>query len=348
MTDSPPKTGWQTVADKKIWQLFLERNPQLEANFTQSFNWGVFYERLDRRVFRRGYFQKGRLIAGYTAVLETGKWWSCLNIAGGPLLDWTNKKLILSFKADILAIARKQKCCFIRLRPAVADSPQMRKILKTLDLRPSPMGLSVEFAGLLDLTLSDEQLLANMNQSLRRKIRKAQKDRQIEIRVSKAKSDAQLFAKLHLEHAQRQQYVPFSISRLTTQFEVFSQDDQALLYIAQRDNQILAANMIFFYSQEASYHFGISTSLGQKYSSAPLLHLAAIKEAKKRGLKIYNFWGIVKPDEVNHRYFGLSQFKRSFGIIEHHYVPAHDLVCRRGLYVLTHLFESWQRKKRRL
>ena len=339
---------WQTVTDRQVWETFLQANAQFEANFTQNFNWGVFYDRLNQVVYRRGYGVNGHFQAGYTAVLEQGKFYSFLTIVGGPLLDWTHRQLVRSFKNDVVQLAQQHNCVFVRFRPAVADQEAVRHALKKIQARPSPMALSVEFAGLLDLTLSDEELFANMSQSLRRKIRKAQQDTNITIEVSRDKKDAQQFAQIHFDHSVRQKYVPFSKERLVCQFETFVQDDQALLYIAKREEQILAANMIFFYGKEASYHFGVSTTLGQKYPSAPLLHLEAIAEAKRRQLKIYNFWGIVDLDQTHHRYFGVSQFKRSFGVIEHHYVPAHDLICRPALYRLIWLFETYRRKKRRL
>ena len=340
---------WQTIDSLQKWESFLAANPKFEANFTQSFNWGRFHERLQHKVFRRGLIDKnGKLIAGYTAVLEVGKFYRFLTIVGGPLLDWQDSEIVRSFKLDLQNIGRQHSCFFIRIRPQAQDSPLIRSTLKKIGLRRSPASLSVEFAGLLDLTLSDQQLMSNMSQSLRRKIRKAQKDEKIQVRTSGAKKDARLFAELHQQHAQLQKYAPFSEKKLVCQFETFASDKQALLYIASKGGEVLATNMIFFYGKEASYHYGISTPLGQKYSSAPLLHLAAIAEAKKRNLKIYNFWGIVTPDQTKHRYFGLSQFKRSFGIKEHYYTPAHDLVLKPFAYILIWIFETLRRKYRRL
>ena len=340
---------WQTITASRQWEGFLVANPQFEANFLQSFNWGLFHERLQNKVFRRGLVQKdSELIAGYTAVLEVGKYYSFLTLAGGPLLDWQDLKLVESFKRDIAALGRQHNCAFVRIRPQIQDGSEVRSVFKKTGFCLSPAALSVEFAGIIDLTLSDRHLMSNMSQSLRRKIRKARKDEAIKIRISKSKRDALLFAELHQEHARIQKYAPFAKKSLVCQFETFAQDDQALLYIASRKGKILAANMIFFYGKEASYHYGISTLLGQKYSSAPLLHLAAIAEAKKRHLKVYNFWGIVTPKQTKHRYFGLSQFKRSFGINEYKYTPSHDLILKPLSYVGIWIFEALRRKYRHL
>lgn len=343
------KDNWQTIDSSAKWHDFLTKNSPFEANFTQSFNWGLFHERLNQKIFRRGLINdKEHIIAGYTAILEVGKYYRFLTITGAPLINWQNLKQIESLKADLRQLGQKNNCHFVRIRPQDQDSLKMRSILKSLNFKVAPNYLSVEFAGLIDLSLSEEQLFNNMSQSLRRKIRKAQKDEQIEIKVSNSKEDALLFAKIHQEHAKMQKYVPFSEKRLVCQFETFAKDNQAKLYLAYKKTELLAANMIFFYNLEASYHYGVSTLAGQKYSAAPLLHLKAIAEAKERGLKFYNLWGIVETHQTKHRFFGLSQFKRSFGLIEYKYTPAHDLVIKPFAYIFIRIFEKLRRRYRRV
>ena len=339
---------WQTVDKKQQWQAFLAANPILAGNCLQSFNWSLSYGKLGGQVFCRVLYDGDKPIAGYMALLEVGIWQRFLTIAGGPLLDWGNKGLLQSFKNDVTQIARQHSCLCVRIRPQVADSKKMRRTLKAFKFRPAPTNLSVETAGILNLELSDEETRNNFSQSLRRKIRKAQKDEAIEIKVSRDIRQAALFSELHQEHAQRFHYGSFTKEKLMSQFEAFRADDEVLLYFAYRNREVLAANMMFFYGKEASYLFGVSTPLGQKYPSAPLLHLEAIAEARKRGLKTYNFWGIVGLHEVKHRYYGLSQFKRSFGVESYQYTPAHDLVLRPLPYALFWVYLTLLRKYRRL
>ena len=103
---------------------------------------------------------------------------------------------------------------------------------------------------------------------------------------------------------------------------------------------------MIFYGPEASYHYGVSSELGTKYSAAPLLHLAAMNEARKRGCTRYNLWGIVGREETSHRFYGVSEFKRSFGCDELKYTPAHDMVLKPLLYKATKLIETARKKKR--
>lgn len=103
---------------------------------------------------------------------------------------------------------------------------------------------------------------------------------------------------------------------------------------------------MIFYGNEASYHYGVSTELGTKYSGAPLLHMQAMRDARERGIKRYNFWGITKLDEANHRFYGVSQFKRSFGVEELPYLHAHDLIIDPVKYRLDYAFEKLRAKIR--
>ena len=345
MTDN---LKWRTVDEKATWQAFLAANPALAANCLQSFNWGLSHQKCGGTTFWRILYKNRRPIAGYMALLEAGRLQRFLTLAGGPLLDWNDEAVRTSFKADITAVARQAKCAYVRIRPQAADSDGLRDVLKELGFRRSPVGLSVELAGILRLEEPEAVIRKGFNKSLRHKVRDAERDKAIKIKVSRDLEDAALFGDLHQEHAQRRRYSPFTKSKLLKQFEVFSADDEALLYFAYRQGDVLAAHMMFFFGQEASHLYGISTRLGQKYSSAPILHLAAMAEARKRGLKIYNFWGIVGSDQVKHRYYGLSQFKRGFGVQPYQYVPAHDLVIRRWPYVMLWIYLTLLRKWRRL
>ena len=331
---STPTASWREAASKKEWQAFLAGLPDWPLNFTQSYNWGWCFKRLGQDVHWRLLGPKGQPVAGYIAVVKRGQLYSFISVVGGPALDWSDGDVLVSFREDLAALGRRYGCHFALVCPHILDDPGLRRRLALSGFRKSPAGISVEFAGVLDLSLSDEQLAANMSQSLRRKIRRARRDSEIKLRVSKTRRDAEQFVSIHRQHAQSYGYVAFNRRNLLSQFEVYAEDDQARMYIAERQGEVLAIIMVFFYGWEASYHYGVSTPLGQRHPSAPLLHLEAIAEAKRRRLRFYNFWGITRTDQTKHRYYGVSQFKRSFGVIEHLYLPPQDVVLKPLAYSL--------------
>jgi lipid II:glycine glycyltransferase (peptidoglycan interpeptide bridge formation enzyme) len=65
-------------------------------------------------------------------------------------------------------------------------------------------------------------------------------------------------------------------------------------------------------------------------------------------MKTYNFWGVAKPEEKQHRFYPISIFKRGFGGSDFAYLHAHDLVTRRLAYTINYIIEYARKRLRRL
>ncbi len=335
---------FETIENKEKWDKFI--TSKKEANFLQSWDFYEFHKKRGKRIVRRAVLDdKGEIIAAYAGVVETAKRGKHLAIAGGPILDWGNQKLVNLVFEDIKKAGKEEECVFVRVRPQLPLSEKSLKLMRELGMKKAPMYLSVEYAGILDLHKSEEEILAGASQGFRRKLRKAEKVG-IEIKAETSDEAINEFCKLEKKHAERQKYVAFSESFLKNQFEAFREGGEILIYTARYEKEILAMNFMVFYGPEASYHYGVSSELGTKYSAAPLLHLSAMDEARKRGCIRYNLWGIVGLEEKSHRFYGVSEFKRSFGCEELKYTPAHDLVLKPFLYKKTKLVETARKKIR--
>ena len=335
----------KTVESKEQWDSFVTSHP--EANFLQSWQWGEFHTSRSKTIVRRGIYDDNKLVAVYTGHVEPARRGIHLEIAGGPIVDWQNQSLVEKVFADIADMAKGLGCVYVRIRPQLLDSPTARHQFGNLGLKKAPMYLSVELAGVIDLTKTDQEILQGMRQRLRRALRKAEKNT---ITVEKSTDPAAIkeFYKIQLQTAGRHQFVAFSEDFLTKQFAAFAKDNSAVLYTAKYQGEILAQNFMIFYGNEASYHYGVSTELGTTLSGAPLLHLQAMRDARERGMTRYNFWGIVDETDTNHRFYGVSVFKRGFGVEELRYLPAHDLIINRTAYLKTKLIETTRRKIRRV
>ncbi len=330
--------------NQKQWDAFVTSHE--DANFLHSWAWGDFHEARGKKVVRRiALDNDNRIIAAYVGQIETAKRGTYMAIAGGPIMDWSKKTLREAIFADIKEQAKENRCVFVRIRPQITETEKNRKLFKDLGLKPAPMYLSVEFAGILDISKPEEEILAGAAQGLRRKIRKAEKNN-ITVSVSEDPKDIHEFYQIELETAKRHKFVEFSESFLMKQFEAFAKYGQVKLYTAKLGDEILAQNFMIFYGNEASYHYGVSTQLGTQYSGAPLLHMQAMRDARALGIKRYNFWGITGLNETKHRFYGVSQFKRSFGVEELKYLHAHDLVINKAKYRLNFAVEKLRAKIR--
>ncbi|MBR0488297.1 peptidoglycan bridge formation glycyltransferase FemA/FemB family protein [Candidatus Saccharibacteria bacterium] len=328
---------------REEWDGFVSNRP--EANFLQSWDFYEFHRARGKQIVRRLVDEGGEIVGAYAGVVETAKRGRYLAIAGGPLMDWKRKTIVNAVFRDIREQGKKHDCVFVRVRPQIEESDASLKLLSELGLRRAPMYLSVEYAGILDLNKSEEEILAGASQGFRRKLRKAEKC-EIEVTASDDDTAIREFCRLEKLHAERQKYVAFSTDFLTKQFEAFREGKEVLIYTAKKDNEILAQNFMIFYGLEASYHYGVSSEAGTRISAAPLLHLAAMREARKRGCAMYNLWGIVGTEEKSHRFYGVSEFKRSFGCEEYRYTPAHDMVLSPAKYWLDWVIETVRKKIR--
>ncbi len=329
--------------DKRVWDDFVTSQP--EANFLQSWDFYEFHLARGKKVVRRLVYNEEKIIGAYAGVVETAKRGTYLAIAGGPLIDFSNAEETKMVFDDIRERGKLHQCAFVRVRPQLEESPESLTLMRKLGLKRAPMYLSVEYAGILDLLKSPEEILAGASQGFRRKLRKAEKN-EIEISASSRDEAIRDFCALEKKHAERQKYVAFPGDFLTRQFEAFRKGGEVLIYTAKKDGEILAQNFMIFYGPEASYHYGVSSELGTRYSAAPLLHMAAMDEARRRGCTRYNLWGIVGINETSHRFYGVSEFKRSFGCEELKYTPAHDMVLNPVKYQVTKIVEKIRKKVR--
>ena len=328
---------------REKWDKFVTSHP--EANFLQSWDFYEFHKSRGNTVVRRIVMDGKKIIAAYAGVVEAAKRGRHLAIAGGPILDWTNKTLVKEIFADMKSEGEKNHCVFVRVRPQLERSEKAFKLFADLGLKKAPTFLSVEYAAILDLNKSEEEIIKGMHRRIRYAVNNA-RNKGFTIEKSQDPKDIHEFYKIELATAKRQEFVAFSEDFLTKQFAAFAKNNEAVLYTAKYEGQILAQNFMIFYGNEASYHYAVSTELGTKMSGSPILHVEAMRDARERGIKRYNLWGIVGEDEKNHRFYGVSFFKRGFGGDELKYLPAHDLIISSMKYQKTKLIETVRKKIR--
>ena len=333
------------ITDKNNWEKFVLSYP--EANFLHSWNWGEFHQNLGKIIKRIGFYQNESLAGVMLAIVEEAKRATYLTIPGGPLIDWNDKEQIRSFRQIVEKIAKDAGCSFIRVRPQLLENEENARLFAQLGFKNAPMHLHAELTRQLNLEKSEDQLLSEMRKTTRYEIKKAL-TLGVKVNSSKNPSDIDNFYKLQNETAKRQDFIPFDKKFLKEQFKVFARDDQVILYTAWLGKKKLTQAFIIFYGSEADYHYGASTDDGRKYPGAYLIQWEAIKEAKRRGLKRYNLWGVAPEGQTNHRFHGVSVFKRGFGGEDVEYMHARDLIINPFAYKINWLIESVRKKARRV
>lgn len=339
------KLALHHIEDKYQWEHFVTSRP--EANFLQSWNWGVFHQHLGKKVFRVGIFDEQQQLYGVAGcVIETAKRGKYMTIAGGPLIVNNDPAAIQFLFSELAKLAGQEDCVFIRVRPQLILNQQTQDLFRKMKFVEAPMHLTADLTLQLDLTKTEEELLSKMRKNTRYEVRKADKIG-VTVTTSQDPDQIQTFYEHQVELAQKHNFVPFSYQFLHEQFKAFVADDQVMLFHSWHENKLLASAFIIFYNQEAVYHYGISTPDNHKLPGSYACQWAAIKEAKQRGCTRYNFWGIAPKDQPEHRFAGVSLFKRGWGGQEIQYVPAQDLPLS-WQYKMIKSFELLRKKSRKL
>lgn len=327
------------------WSQIQKQFP--EANFLQSPEWGKMNELIGHKTIFADFNGRGWC----QMIVKNAKRGRYLEIPGGPLLDWGDEVLVAQAFAEIKAVAQREKCVFVRLRPQLRADAKYDDLLKAQGCQKAPMHLHAEHTVMLDLTKSEEDLLKEMRRQTRYEVRRSER---LGIGVWHANSE-KIFCEFHTVQAAtaaRQGFIPPDLHTLLAERTAFGQNIQ--IYVSQtNDAQPIAYGMIFWSGDEAEYFEAASTELNHNVPGAYALQWQAIKDLKKLGLKRYNLWGIAPKDvhgkvSAKHRYAGVTTFKTGFGgeIVE--FVAAQDIVINQPKYLLNWLVETIRRKVRKL
>lgn len=334
----------QPLTDKIAWEQFVLSSPQ--GSFLQSWNWGEFNQSLGHKIFRLGFYQQNKLRGVVLLIKKLARRGSYLECPAGPIIPWQPPSYFAAFVAEVKKIAQQQRVAFVRVRPNILDTDRYRSILRQQQFIPAPMHLHAQTTWVLDITPSAEDLLKNMRKTTRYSIRKAQK-LGVKIEKSIAEKDIEILYRLQLETVKRHKFTPFPKKYFLQQLRAFKADNQIQLFKAVYRQQVLAISFIIFYGQEAIYHYSGSSSRMGQIPASYLLQWQAIREAKQRGLKRYNFWGIAKTDNPKHRFAGVTRFKKGFGGYRLDLLPAHDLPVN-FFYWPVYFFETFRKYQRHL
>lgn len=330
------------ISERAQWESYLQ-NPYLTFYpFFQSWDWGEVQKGLGFEITRFGLYDGGKLVGVCQIIDVFARRGHYLHLRHGPLLfpfDAENFTFIID---EIKKIAKEKKASFIRMSPLVEDQFIDKKMLRKMGFRNSPIHrMDAEVCWILNITKSDQELLAGMRKSHRYLIRKGLSDANLQIVQSTDPSDIEKFIPLYKHLSQRKHFVPHR--GISEEFKIFGKENNEVLFLAEYQNQIIAGALIAFVGNTAIYRHSASD---ENFRNIPAMHVIqwhAILEAKKRGLQLYNFWGIAEGAGPKHPWSGLTLFKTGFGGEKKEFLRAQDLPLSKK-YWKTHLIDRVTKK----
>jgi len=313
------------VENKTEWEKFVLAQPS--TIFVQSYKYGEFYEKMGENSWIFGIYNENKLIGGSLVVSTHAKRGDFLYLPYGPLLpEKEGREALQKLTKFLKKFAKENKYSFIRVSPFIDETAETKRMFRKSGYRNAPIHVLAESTWLLDLQKSDEDLLMDMKKNHRNLIRRCERDG-VKIEKTSDIKDLKKFNKLHDETAKRHNFHRFSDSYVEREFSVFNKDNEVILFNAYLpDGRLDSSSVIMFYGNMAAYRHSGSLGFDRKLPTSYLLQWEAIKEAKKRGIRYYNFWGIAPEDaHKKHPFKGITHFKKGFGGFQKDLLHCQDL-----------------------
>ena len=244
------------------------------------------------------------------------------------------------FFPDIQDIAMREKSIFLKIDPLISLQSTTRNLQPSISIQPQETLI-------IDLTQSEEDILAAMHGKTRYNIRLAER-KGVEIknyRFPSADIHRDMFRRLLGETAARDGFRAHPKEYYKKLLEIRSDSFSNELFFAEYRGETLAAAMVNFHRSEtsiggaATYLHGASGTMYREVMAPHLLHWRIMQEAKKRGCVAYDLWGV---DEK--RWPGITRFKKGFGGSVLVHPPSVDIIYRPGWYSIYSLWKRFSRK----
>lgn len=283
------------------WDAFVDAHP--DAAFLQLSGWG-------RLKSEFGWDSQSVVLRAADGSIQAGALLLFRRIAGltfayvprGPLIDWRDRPLVERLLARIDETARARGAAFVKIEPSLADGPENRALPASLGFRPSTQTVQPRSTITLDISGSEDEILARMKSKWRYNIRLSER-KDVRVRVG-SRDDLRHFQRLMDATGARDGFAVHSFDYYRAAFERLTPAHGAFFY-ADFEGQVLASIAVLRCGPMAWYVWGASSDAERNRMPNHALQWAAIRWARDAGAQRYDFWGI--PDEIGQIALGMGR-----------------------------------------
>lgn len=310
----------QEVTNNEEWQKFVKDNGPRSGSFLHSLDWACFQEDSGKTVRRFGWYEGDGLV-GIALVIENTlklgiKYGYCPR---GPIM----KDGFLFDKSELLAKKLQELgYTFLRFEPATeSEEPVHGKNVRAV------ASVQPKHTQLLDLSLGEAELLAQMHHKTRYNIRLSGR-KGVEVREL-AEHEFAAAWKIFKTTAERDQFALHDRSHYEALLKNLSNEVKARLVGAFYKGELIAVNVQVDFAGTRTYLHGASANKYREVMAPYAIHASEIRGAIEQGIKWYDYWGI---SDTNPAWQGITRFKRGFGGVEVSYPGTYDLVLNPTKY----------------
>lgn len=272
-------------------------------------------------------------------LLQTGEWgelksafgWKPIRInSGNEGVQILFRKLPLGFTIGYIpranpdrslwqaidSVCQQSRAIFLKLEPDLWDNQTPETW--NLNLEPSPHDIQPPRTIIIDISGTEEQILARMKQKTRYNIRLAGK-KSVTVRTW---DDLESFHRMMLLTGGRDGFGIHSLEYYRRAYDLLHPREMCEILVAEYEGTPLAALFVARHGNRAYYLYGASTEEERNRMPAYLLQWEAMKWAKAWGCQEYDLWGVPDEDEATLEanfekrkdgLWGVYRFKRGFG-----------------------------------
>lgn len=263
---------------------------------------------------------KQEIITPVTQAIEFAHYLQDIGFALKPFLP--KNTIAIRFDPDVSFFDIDERDFFNYGIKTVSYADKLKLKKNFVDIQPPDTSI-------IDLTLTEDEILSNMHSKWRYNIRLSEKKGVVIHKYTR--NDVNLSKKIdrfyeltketnardgNSSHAKS--YYLDLISRSAKNLESNNAEDKEspliTLYIAEHEGEEIASIMTLFSKDEAIYLYGASSNHKRNLMPNHLLQWTAMKDAKNYGSKCYDFYGM-SPEgkDEKHPMHGLYMFKSNFG-----------------------------------
>lgn len=337
--------------EKEDWNNFV--SAQEFGHVIQSWEWGEFKKTVGTPPVRIGVFREKQLVASAQYTLHpvpyTKKFIGFL--PKGPILSTLEPLPVLL--DGLKTSAEDYNCAFLKIEPNIPQgSLEAEKVFKERELLKSQKEIFARHTLYLDLTKTEEELLASMHEKWRYNIRLSQK-KGVVVEEKKDTDSLENFVYLQKQTAQRARFFVHTDQYYRNLWLTLQPAGLAYLLTASYQKQTLASWLLFCFGKTLYYPYGASSEEHRELMPSHALMWEAIRLGKRLGCTKFDLWGAAGPEAgANDPWQGFTRFKMGFGPSLVSLLGTYDLVIETGWYKALNLADKarwvWLKLKSRV
>ncbi|MBO0795538.1 MAG: peptidoglycan bridge formation glycyltransferase FemA/FemB family protein, partial [Ktedonobacteraceae bacterium] len=236
-------------------------------------------------------------------------------IPKGPVIDWSRADLCTTFFSQLDQCLRRQGALALRMELNFETGTQagelVMKRMQELSTRPERTIQPLRTI-IVDLEPDEDAILARMKEKWRYNIGLARR-RGVTVRVAETEQDVRSWYALLQVTSERETFGVHTLDYYLDCWRLLSRQQQARLFLAEYEGQLLAGIFVSLFAREGIYLYGASSNELRKHMPNHLLQWEAMTWAKRNGATSYDLWGIPPTDDDDESMAGVYRFKSGWG-----------------------------------